>query len=455
MKIVYASLSYLPTVAGGVQVLTHSIAKEMQSRGHEVEVICAESIEDGEDDRVRGDRTEYDGLMVDRIRFNRHRMPEYFQTFYDVPPVGEYVAKIFAQRKPDLFHVMHFSRLSASIFDGMHQLGAPILLTLADYAFLCPLGTLLRYNGEICAGADRVGGLKCFGCFVDDTRTYKNSPARHMLNADQVAAALDAVDHVPGIRNALSPLYRGAGRIFRERVKYFEAKRQRIGLFTTNNHWSRQFYIDHGFPEGRIRCVVQTVDLSWAQRFVRTPYDGPLRIGFTGAVVNHKGVEVLLRAYLRMKFKDRARLVIFGENESHPMYISELERLRNGDERIEFKGRYSPADLCRIYDQMDVMVAPSMFYETGPLVILEAHATKTPAIASDLGPIRELVRDGIDGYLFERGNDEKLAAILDHLCEHREELNRLRANIRPVKTIAAMADELETLYRELTERRAT
>ncbi len=452
MKIVYVSLSYLPKVAGGVQVLTHSIAKEMQSRGHDVEVLCAESVHDG-DGQVRGEHTEYDGMPVERVHLNRYRQPNYFRSFYDVPSMADYLVDSFARRKPDLFHILHFSRLSASVFEGMRRLGVPVLLTLADYAFLCPLGTLMRYNGAICPGAEAVGGLKCLGCFVDETRTYKNSALRHVFNSDEVAVAIDAVDHLAGIRHLLPHVYQGAGRAFKDRIPYFKDLCSQIDLFTTNNHWSREFYIEHGFPPERIRTVVQTLDVSWSAGFTRTPYEGPLRIGFTGAVASHKGVDVLIKAFLRMKRQKNACLLIFGENDSHPFYVKKLLRMIGSNDRVEFKGRYQPTELNRIYNQMDVMVAPSMFYETGPLVVLEAQATKTPAISSDLGPIRELIRHGVDGYLFERGNSEQLASILDRLCEHREEVDRLRSNIRPVKTVAAMADELEALYVELKSKR--
>lgn len=455
MKVVYVSLSYFPTVAGGVQVLTHSIAKEMQSRGYEVEVVCAESVEEGDDDQVRSDRTRYDGLPVERFRFNRHHMPEqYFRTFYDVPPVGERLYRIYQKSKPDLFHVTHFSRLSASVFEGMRRLEVPVILTLADYAFLCPLGTLLRYSLDLCPGAEQIGGVKCFGCFIEATRSYKQSLARHLLTPDHVAQMLQKLDHLPGVGRFIPKLYHGAAQVFEDRISYFQRLRSTIDLFTTNNHWSRQFYVDHGFPEERMRTVVQTLDVSWSREFVRRPYDGPLRIGFTGSIVSHKGVDVLIRAFRRMKHREKARLFIFGEKDAHPMYLNELMQLQGGDERIQFRGSYFPADLNRIYNEIDVAVTPSLYYETGPLVILEAQATKTPVVASDLGPIRELVHHSVDGYLFERGNDESLAAILDHLCENRSELERLRSNIRPVKTIGAMADELEVLYREITQRRA-
>ncbi|MDD5544022.1 MAG: glycosyltransferase [Acidobacteriia bacterium] len=454
MRVVYVSLSYLPTVAGGVQVLTHSIAKEMQARGHEVEVICAESIESGDDDRIRTERTIYDDIPVVRLSFNRYHMPRYFRTFYDIPQVGEHLFKLYEAQKPDLFHITHFSRLTASIFQGIRRLGVPSILTLADYTFFCPLGTLLRYNGDICAGARAVGGVKCLGCFVDETRTYKNSVFRRFLNADQVAAGLKVLGKTPLVRSVLPSIYSDAAEIFEDRVKFFDSVLPCIDLFTTNNHWSRQFYIDQGFPPERTRCVVQTLDVSWSHDFVRTPYSGPFRIGFTGAVVSHKGVDVLVKAYQRMKHRDRAEVFIYGDNVSHPLYLQELEALCGGNKRIHMKGSYWPTDLKRIYNEMDVLVVPSMFYETGPLVILEAQATRTPVLASNLGPIRELVRHGIDGYLFERGDDRELAALLDRICEDPDELGRLRANIRPVKTIGAMADELEALYHESTRARA-
>ena len=77
-----------------------------------------------------------------------------------------------------------------------------------------------------------------------------------------------------------------------------------------------------------------------------------------------------------------------------------------------------------------VVVVPSVWYEIGPLTILEAFASGTPVIASDLGSIAERVRHGHNGLLFRSGDAEDLARQVRWAFDHPEELRAMRANAR-------------------------
>jgi glycosyltransferase involved in cell wall biosynthesis len=74
---------------------------------------------------------------------------------------------------------------------------------------------------------------------------------------------------------------------------------------------------------------------------------------------------------------------------------------------------------------LDVLVVPSRWYENSPNVILEAQAFNVPIVATGLGGMAELVRDEIDGLLFELNNAQDLARQLQRTFEDRELLSRL------------------------------
>ena len=93
--------------------------------------------------------------------------------------------------------------------------------------------------------------------------------------------------------------------------------------------------------------------------------------------------------------------------------------------------------------QHDVLAVPSQCLETGPLVVLEAFAAGTPVIGANLGGIAELVTDGVDGLLVEPA---AWATTLQRCATDRDLLPRLRAGIRPPRTMATVADEMLALY---------
>jgi glycosyltransferase involved in cell wall biosynthesis len=82
-------------------------------------------------------------------------------------------------------------------------------------------------------------------------------------------------------------------------------------------------------------------------------------------------------------------------------------------------------------------------------VIQEAFAAKVPVVASRLGALKEKVRDGVNGRLFEPGNPEALACLLQEIAEDPRLLDALRANIQPVTTVEQHVQELEGVYRSL------
>ena len=90
--------------------------------------------------------------------------------------------------------------------------------------------------------------------------------------------------------------------------------------------------------------------------------------------------------------------------------------------------------------------------ETGPLVVLEAFAAGVPVLGSDLGGIAELVRAGTDGVLAAPGSLAAWRDALARLAGDPAEVARLRAGVRPPRTMAAAAAEMEALYRRVAGR---
>ena len=100
---------------------------------------------------------------------------------------------------------------------------------------------------------------------------------------------------------------------------------------------------------------------------------------------------------------------------------------------------------------IDVLVVPSVWYDF-PLVIPSAFATKTPVVATNLPGMNEWVRHEVDGLLFERHDAVGLASGIRRLLDEPGLLDRLRANIPPVKTLEEYAAESVDLYASLSKR---
>lgn len=78
--------------------------------------------------------------------------------------------------------------------------------------------------------------------------------------------------------------------------------------------------------------------------------------------------------------------------------------------------------------QSDFVIVPSLCAENAPTVIYESFACGVPVIASNVGGIPELVKNGYNGYIFEAGNEDSLAMALKKCISEREKWRELGEN---------------------------
>ncbi|MDP5181829.1 glycosyltransferase [Blastococcus sp. BMG 814] len=153
------------------------------------------------------------------------------------------------------------------------------------------------------------------------------------------------------------------------------------------------------------------------------PGVGRPRIGYVGRLADQKRADVLVRAFGRMA--ERASLVLVGDGPER----DRVRRLVAGSpaaERITMAGFVDHAAVPAVLSSLDVLVLPSAYEEMGS-VLVEAMASGLPVVASDVGGIPEVVRDGETGLLVPPGDVDALAAALDRLVADEPLRSRLAA----------------------------
>jgi glycosyltransferase involved in cell wall biosynthesis len=116
---------------------------------------------------------------------------------------------------------------------------------------------------------------------------------------------------------------------------------------------------------------------------------------------------------------------------------------------VRFLGRLTREEVWDTLAQVDVVVVPTLWYETFSFIISEAFIAGVPVIASRLGPVADRVRDGVDGLLVPPGDVSAWRAALQRLVEEPNFLARLRANVRPPMTLNEHVGRIEALYAQL------
>jgi len=191
-----------------------------------------------------------------------------------------------------------------------------------------------------------------------------------------------------------------------------------------------------GAPASRTRVIYGGAD---AERYSPDPEVARHGVLFVGRLTPHKGVDRLLQA---LPDGACARIAGSGGHDPNPPerdYPDLLRRLAR-DEDVQFLGPVSDADLPGLYRSAQVFVLPSVaktcygrdiaISELLGLAVLEAMASGTPVVASAIGGLPEIVRDGETGFLVPPGDTAALHDRLAEVLGNPDLAQRLGANAR-------------------------
>ena len=90
-------------------------------------------------------------------------------------------------------------------------------------------------------------------------------------------------------------------------------------------------------------------------------------------------------------------------------------------------------DLDKLVEGALFTVYPSEWYENNPFSVMESQERLVPVIGANIGGIPELIRDGVDGRLFESGNSEELADAIKLLWDNLDVVEKYKNNLNDVR----------------------
>ncbi len=203
---------------------------------------------------------------------------------------------------------------------------------------------------------------------------------------------------------------------------------------------------------GTYELVFNGIEVERFAKATPWPSDRPT-VMFLGRHESRKGLSVLLEAMSALPAD--VRLWVAGQGPQ----TAELMAARAGDERIEWLGQIGDAERAARMRAADVFCAPSLHGESFGVVLLEAMASSTPVVASDLPGYRNVARAGVEALLVPPGDAGALARSLDRVLGDAMLADRLVA-AGETRALELSSERLAERYVELYEevldgRRAT
>jgi PEP-CTERM/exosortase A-associated glycosyltransferase len=207
---------------------------------------------------------------------------------------------------------------------------------------------------------------------------------------------------------------------------------RRADAVTTLCQGTRDDIVARGIPAEKVTIIPNAVDVAAfspvrridAALQQRLGLGGMLVLGFIGSFYRYEGLELLVAALpeLRASHPD-LRLLLVGGGLEEAALRAQVARLGLEDAVI-MPGRVPHAEVSAYYDLVDLFVYPRRRMRltdlVTPLKPIEAMANGRLVAASDVGGHREIVEDGVNGYLFPADDGAALVARLREILGRRE-----------------------------------
>ena len=161
--------------------------------------------------------------------------------------------------------------------------------------------------------------------------------------------------------------------------------------------------------------------------------DGVFTFLFVGRIVRDKGINELVKAFLRLhNHHPNTKLYLVGPYEDSLDPIStETRQAISQNDSIDAVGAKRGDELLAYYAAADCFVFPS-YREGFPNTVLEAGAMELPSIVTDINGAREIIIEGQNGLIIPSKNVDALYEAMKEMLENTEKRKEMAANARPL-----------------------
>lgn len=360
MKLKILQINKFYYLRGGSESYLLKLSKLLEQAGHQVIPFA---MSDG-----RNWSSNYREYFSEAMDLRKFSLKNIFKIYYNWDAARR-LERLILKAKPDAahLHVINY-QLSPSVITVLKRHKIPAVMTIHDFSLICPNKKLFS-RGQVC---DLCRGARYYHCLL--RRCAHGSYGLSFL------AMLEAYINL------------------RWRKAY-----EQVDLFIAPSQYVKDIHIKFGWPGDKIKVM---------PNFIETDVEEPAApeaadyILYFGRLAPEKGITVLLKALSQAN--SRVKLKIAGAGPDYKMLRNRISELSLTG-RVELLGFKYGEDLKALIKGALAVVVPSVCPEVFGYTALEALALGKIVIASRVGGLSEIIRDGDNGFLFASGDSHELA----------------------------------------------
>ena len=344
--------------------------------------------------------------------------------------------------KPDIVHANGEKLVTSRL---CKQLNIPCIVTAHHGGLVCPAGTLLNTNDEIChIPADY---SHCLKCYLRNTPTglfwyllLKNHSQKHYC---RIGERLEKLPSVP----FLTPIGR-TGQIVTKKLKDWKELASTATHFIAPSNAIAEALKRNGCPSDKITVIPHGIPYvnstsSFPFSVLRSPF---IKFYYVGRINYVKGIHILLKAFSSIENPNIELHLIGGAgNNAEQRYMKRLQRQYRKDTRIIWYGKLPFEQMNEAIKDYHCLIHPAIYLEVFGLNISEALSQHKYVIATRCGGAEMQIHNENEGILVNPNNPEELKDAMIHY------INSPKHSTAEVERIETHIQNLIKLYFQTTK----
>lgn len=428
MKIVHYMFGLPPVRTGGLFRYALDLAAEQKKLGLEVILLLPGAIQAHGNKIAIHYWKKWNTLPCYRIKNplyipNGYGViePDAFMTPCDKRVYSDWLRKV----QPDVIHMHSLMGIHTEFLDAANEENIPIIYTTHDYYGLCPKIDLMEYDHECC----NKDWTKCDKCCTkayslrrlrleqsDIYRLYCSSPLLMQLVHSHMVNVLIHKVAKKSLKRVASSKVKTTNTSFEQLRYYYSKLFAKINFFLFNSNQSQAIYEQHlGYLPG---IVLPTINSTIYDNRKKRYYGKTLRLGYLGNAMPQKGFNYLINELTCMAKTGRTNFQLntyMLDSDTHPF--------------VHNSPPYKSEQLPQVFDDMDLLIVPSLWKETFGMVVIEAISYGVPVLISkNVGARMVIEKTHGSGIVFPIKEGSLLQELIN-IYDHREMLVAINQKI--------------------------